>query len=198
MDYEQIQNITKKVAEVLSENPKRFRHSLGVADTAMCLAACHGADMLKAYTAGILHDNAKYIDYDKQIKMCDDLGMGITRIERDNPYLLHAKVGAYLAGEKFGINDLSITEAIKWHTTGKPAMNKIEMIIFIADYIEPMRHTAKNLEDIRKTAFISLEETVFKILGDTLDLLKAKGRTIDLMTKEAYEYYKDKLSGKDI
>ena len=194
MDYDEIQNITKQVEEVLAENPKRFRHSLGVADTAMCLAACHGADIYKAYVAGILHDNAKYIDYDEQIKLCDDLGIPISKIERDNPYLLHAKVGAYMASEKFGIKDMAITEAIKWHTTGKPAMNKLEMIIFIADFIEPMRYKAKNLDEIRSLAFKSLDEAAFKILGDTLDRLRFKGRTIDSMTNDAYEYLKNKLS----
>ena len=197
MDYDKIQEITAQVEYVLRDNPKRFRHSLGVADTAMCLAACHGADMNKAYVAGILHDNAKYIDYDEQIKLCDHLGIVISRVERDNPYLLHAKVGAFMAADKFKVNDMAITEAIKWHTTGKPGMNKLEMIVFIADFIEPMRYKAKNLEDIRRLSFKSLEETVLKILGDTLDMLKSKGRTIDPMTRDAYDYYYRKLSEKE-
>ncbi len=194
MDFERIQEITKEVEQILSESPKRFRHSLGVADTAMCLAACHGADISAAYVAGILHDNAKYIDYDEQIKMCDDLGIEISATERANPYLLHAKVGAYIASERFGIKDKSITEAIKWHTTGKPAMSKMDMIIFIADYIEPMRYKANNLAEVRRLAFKDLETTVLQILGDTLDMLKAKGRSIDSMTQTAYDYYKSKLS----
>ena len=194
MDFERIQEITKEVEEILSENPKRFRHSLGVADTAMCLAACHGADIHNAYLAGILHDNAKYIDYDKQIFMCENLGIEISDTERRNPYLLHAKVGAYIASDRFGIKDLAVTEAIKWHTTGKPAMNKLEMIVFIADYIEPMRHKVSNLTHIRRLAFKDLEATVLQILGDTLAMLREKGRAIDSMTQKAYDYYKDKLS----
>lgn len=69
--------------------------------------------------------------------------MPVTEFELDHPFLIHAKLGAYLAGKKYGVEDPEILDAITWHTTGKPEMSKLEMIIYIADYIEPQRDKAR-------------------------------------------------------
>ena len=43
--------------------PKRLRHSLGVAQTAVKLAVKYGADPVKAEIAGLLHDCSKGLSY---------------------------------------------------------------------------------------------------------------------------------------
>ena len=50
--------------------------------------------------------------------------------------LLHAKTGAEIARDVFGVSD-DVYEAIKWHTTGKADMTLLEKVIYLADYIEP-------------------------------------------------------------
>ena len=64
-------------------------------------------------------------------------------------------------------------------------------IIYISDYIEPMRSKASNLEEVRKMAFVDLDETLFKILSDTLVYLEKSSKKMDPMTMQTYEYYRE-------
>lgn len=71
-------------------------------------------------------------------------------------------------------------------------MNRLEKIVYIADYIEPMRSKALNLPFIRKMAFQDLDETMYLILHDTLEYLSKQAEVLDPMTKMAYDYYKNR------
>lgn len=177
--------------------PKRYEHTLGVAYTAANLAMVHGADVEKALTAGMLHDCAKCMSHHKQIALCKKNHIPLSEIETEkHSPLLHAKAGSCLAKKKYGVADEDILQAISYHTTGRPNMSALEKIIYIADYIEPGRERAKrsyadiqNLDEVRKMAYRDLDETLCKILSDTLDYLSQKGGLIDSMTRETYEYY---------
>lgn len=168
----------------------RFEHSEGVMYTAAALAMRYGENLEKAQIAGILHDCAKCIPDNKKLKICEKNHIEITEAEKCSPFLLHAKVGAYIAKEKYDIEDAEILDAIACHTTGKPAMTLLEKIIYISDYIEPMRNKASNLEEVRKMAFVDLDETLFKILSDTLVYLEKSSKKMDPMTMQTYEYYR--------
>ncbi len=189
MNHEKILELSAKLQQVLKGENKRYVHSVAVANTSMCLASRYDVDLEKAYIAGLLHDNAKCIDYEKQIRMCREMSVALTDFELKNPYLVHGKLGAHLLKKDFGIDDRSMSEAIKWHTTGKPCMNKLESIIFIADYIEPMRHRASNIDMIRTLAFTDINTTVKQILSDTIKMLEDNNRPIDPVAFKAYEYY---------
>lgn len=193
MNHERIKTITESVKEALALNPNRFLHSIAVADMAMCLAARYDVDLEKAYLAGILHDNAKYISNEEQIKLCSKYGLSISSIERENPYLLHAKLGAYYAYHKYGVEDPEITSAIEWHTTGKPNMSILDKIIYISDYLEPNRHHSSNLDYLRRLAFSDLDKTLATIISDTINMLRAKNRPVDDTSLEAFEFYKNIL-----
>lgn len=168
----------------------RFEHSEGVMYTAAALAMRYGEDLEKAQIAGILHDCAKCMQDGKKLKICEKNHIEITEAEKMSPFLLHAKVGAYIAKEKYDIEDTEILDAIACHTTGKPAMTLLEKIIYISDYIEPMRNKASNLEEVRKMAFVDLDEALFKILSDTLVYLEKSSKKMDPMTMQTYEYYR--------
>lgn len=172
-----------------SQDEKRFEHTLGVAYTAAALAMCHGEDIEKAKLAGLLHDCAKCISDEKKIKICQKSHVEITEVELRNPFLLHAKAGACLARNKFGVQDEDILNAILYHTTGRPNMSRLEKIIYIADYMEPSRKQAEDLPDVRKLAFQDLELTLVRILKDTLFYLQQKGNETDPMTQKTYDYY---------
>ena len=113
----------------------------------------------------------------------------MTEIELQSPYLLHSKLGAYIAEAKYDVHDEDVLEAIRNHTTGKPNMSPLDQIIFIADYIEPRRDKAPNLPEVRRMAFLDLDECCYIILRDTLNFLKSKKAKIDSMTEEAYNFY---------
>lgn len=179
----------KKLSKYLDED--RYNHTLGVMYTCAALAMVHGCDLATAQTAGLLHDSAKCIPNKKKLKICDHYNISVTEFERTHPFLLHAKLGAYLAKEKYGISDAAILSAITYHTTGKPAMSLLEKIVYIADYIEPGRCKAPHLETVRKLAFQDLDECMYEILKDTLVYLEENPKDVDSATKEAFVYYKD-------
>ena len=185
-------NLTKLDKKLQKElDYDRYRHTVGVMFTSASLAMRYGYDLNHAQTAGLLHDCAKCIPNEKKLKLCEKYGLEVTETEIKAPYLLHAKLGSYLAKEKFGVDDPQILGAIRWHTTGKPAMTLLEKIVFIADYIEPMRQKAENLPVIREMAFRDLDRAVYLTLRDTLRYL-GKGdvtREVDKMTEKAFQYY---------
>lgn len=170
----------------------RFIHTLGVAFTATSLAECHGVDMRRAETAGILHDCAKCIDVSRMEQLCEKAGYALSPMERGNGALLHSKAGCILARDKYGIEDPEILNAIACHTTGKPAMTQLEKIIFIADYIEPGRESAPHLDEIRAAAFEDLDKALRMILKDTLEYLHEGEKPIDEMTQRTYDYYHER------
>lgn len=171
-------------------NYKRFVHTLAVAGTASSLAMCYGMNIEKAELAGLLHDCAKCIDVRKMQKLCEKAGLEISPFEAGSGSLLHSKAGSVLAAEKYGCTDPDILNAIRYHTTGRPGMSLLEKIIFVADYIEPGRYTAKNLPEIRKMAFEDIDEALLKILYDTLVYLNSTGNSVDPMTQKTYDYYR--------
>ena len=181
--------IRKKLKKV--QDKDRYEHTKGVMYTAGCLAMAYGYDMQKAMLAGLLHDCAKCIPNKKKLKMCSQHHISVSEFEQEHPFLLHAKLGAYVAKAKYDVTDENILSAITWHTTGKPEMTLLEKIVYIADYIEPKRDKAPNLAIVRKLAFQDLDECMYKILGDTLAYLEENPKDIDNATKDAFLYYRD-------
>lgn len=179
--------IQKKLKKGLDED--RYRHTLGVMYTSAALAMRYGEDLQKAQLAGLLHDCAKCIPNDKKIRLCEKYNIPITSIEKDAPFLLHSKLGAYLAKTKYGVEEEDILQAITWHTTGRPEMTMLEKIVFLADYIEPMRWKASNLPVIRACAFTDIDQAVYLTLHDTLAYLESGPGKVDNMTKNACLYY---------
>lgn len=180
-------NIRKKLEKEL--DARRFEHTLGVAYTAAALAMRYQGDLEKAQLAGLLHDCAKCISNEKKLSICEKHHIPISEIERENPFLLHAKAGCYIARKQYHIQDQDILNAILNHTTGRPGMSLLEKIIYIADYIEPGRKQAPNLTRIRQLAFQELDQALLGILRDTLEYLESIDSPVDTMTRQTYDYY---------
>lgn len=168
---------------------KRYEHTLGVEYTAAALAMRYDAPIMSAQLAGLLHDCAKCLSNDKKLSICEKYNISVNEIEKRNPFLLHAKVGSFLAMNEYGVDDPDVINAILNHTTGRPGMSLLEKIVFIADYIEPGRKQAPNLAEIRKLAFVNLDQALIRILEDTLVYLKDSGGEMDPMTGKTYAYY---------
>ena len=185
--------ISQKLRKELEKQlkPDRFDHTLGVAYTSASMAFVYGADVQKALIAGMLHDCAKCMSHEEQIKICEKNKIEISDIERRNHSLLHAKVGMYLAKAKYEIDDPEILGAIRWHTTGKEDMSLLEKIVYIADFIEPNRKELEDMDIIRKEAFTDINRCLSHILHNSVIYLKTIGKECDDTTMNAYNYYKE-------
>ena len=189
---DQLRKLRKEMEKI--QDARRFEHTLGEEFTSAALAMRYGASVRDAQTAGLLHDCAKCLTDRERVSICKKNNISMTELEMENPFLLHAKVGAFLAREQYGVTDQDILDAIHNHTTGRPGMSLLEKIVFIADYMEPGRSHAPNLEEIRGMAFADLDRTLLKILGDTLDYLDGGNGDVDPMTRKTWEYYKEKAA----
>ena len=190
---EEYTRIQEKLKKKLSE--KRYAHTVGVSYTAAAMAMRYGLNVDDVAMAGLLHDCAKYMSDEELIEKCNKYGIKCSDTELRNGYLLHAKLGAYLAREKYEIKNDEICSAIRYHTTGKPAMTILEAIVFTADYIEPGRKILPNFKLIRSMAFVDIDEAVYLILKNTLSYLNDERKSednkeIDEHSVEAYKYYK--------
>ena len=172
------------------QTAKRFEHTLGVAYTAACMAFTLDVPPLKAELAGLLHDCAKCYTDKELISMCQHDKVELTSEELASPAVIHAKYGSFMAEHEFGIADSDILNAIRFHTTGRPDMSTLEKLIFTADYIEPLRDKASNLNEARRLAFTDLDECVYNILDATVTYLKSQGSVIVPDTMLAYEWYR--------
>ena len=188
-----IEEMRLKLVKELDES--RYQHTLGVMYTAAAMAMRYGEDVEKALIAGLLHDCAKCIPGTMKISLCEQNGIEISDIERQNTGLLHAKLGAYVARAEYGVEDEDILNSIKSHTTGRPDMSLLEKIIYIADFMEPGRKELPNMADVRKLAFEDIDNCLFRILKDSLVYLKSRDYAVDPMTEETYEYYKAIMEG---
>lgn len=188
MNYN-IYPLQKSISEVMSQ--KRFIHSLGVQDTCFALALRYGYPEEKARLAGLMHDCAKDLTNEVLISECEKYHIPIRGIEKEQPYLLHGKLGAYYAIHKYEVADEEIASAIAYHTTGKPNMSLLEKIVYVADYIEPNRSSEyiPDLNDIRKLAFIDLDKTVYRIASNVVNYLTESSQKMDTLTVETKDFY---------
>ena len=190
--------ITKIRRKMMTELDKdRYEHTLGVMYTAASLAMRYDEDIEKALIAGLLHDCAKCLSGDTKIKLCKKYHLNVSEVEKENPSLLHAKLGAFLAAKKYHIKDKDIINAIASHTTGCPHMSLLDKIIYIADYIEPGRKELPNMAEVRKLAFTDIDSCLYRILKDSLEYLTGMNVPIDPMTEKTYLYYKSKREEKE-
>ena len=164
-------------------NPNRVKHVLGCRDTAAELARIWGADEVDAARAGLLHDITKALDGPLQLTLCHEYGKVLDEFSENNPKTLHALTGSLVAERIFGENE-AVVSAIAHHTTGKADMNLLEMIIYVADYMEPNRDFP-GVEKLRQLAYSDIQAALKLGLEMTLEHLNRQGNEVSPESREA-------------
>ena len=164
--------------------PGRAAHVFGCEKTAVKLARCWGIDEEKARFAALLHDITKQYSHVEQLKIVKKYDILIAKDFDRFPALAHAVTGAAVARAEYGADE-EIANAIRYHTTGRPGMSKLEKILYLADYIEPTRDF-KGLEETRELAYRDLDAAVLRATAECLIYNLKKARPIHPVTIEAY------------
>jgi nicotinate-nucleotide adenylyltransferase len=167
---------------------KRIPHVLGTEQEAIHLAERYGADVHRARVAALLHDCTKKLEMDDQLALCEKYRIGLDELEQHALKLLHAKTGAAVARDVFGVDD-EIYNAIYWHTTGHADMTLLEKIIYLADYIEPSRDFP-GVDKLRKVCYDNLDAGLELGLGMTVEEMRERGNPVHRATLEALTYLK--------
>lgn len=172
-------------------NPNRVAHVLGCRDTAVALAKRWGVDETDAARAGLLHDITKALDGPLQLTLCGSYGKVLDDFSKRYPKTLHALTGSLVAERIFGENE-AVVSAIECHTTGKAAMNMLEKIIYVADYMEPNRDFP-GVDKLRQLAFSDMDEALRCGLNMTLEHLARQGAEVSPASRAALEYLNVKV-----
>ena len=183
--YEQAR---KRLKERLDR--KRYEHSLSVSDMAVRLARAYGVDERKARLAGLLHDWDKDYSDDEARARARDLGVKANPVVLDSmPRLLHGPTAALdLAREYPEIGD-DVLQAIARHTSAEVGMTDLDMIVYTADAIEPLR-PFDGMAAIRdRIGEASLEELFLATFQHVIAFLVDKKRRMHPDTVSVWNYY---------
>lgn len=183
IDSEEIKSLLK---ERLSK--KRYTHSLNVASEAQRLAKLYGADPVKAYLAGLLHDICKELPHGEQEELMLEGDMELTGTELSSKSLWHGPAGAYYVNAYLGIEDKDIINAIRFHTVGRSGMSILEEIIYMADLISEDR-SYKDVDKMRKLAYSDLNRAMLEAICFSVRSVTEKGGYIPHYTIDAYNQY---------
>lgn len=179
MDIEQIRQLIK---EQLS--PKRYEHTLRVKETAVKLAKQYDIDEYDVAIAALFHDYAKDMDEAHLQSLIKQYQLPRDLLDYD-PELWHGPVAAKLVELQYNIKNEAIYNAIYYHTTAKAEMGLLELIIFVADYIEPARKFP-GVDAVRKDARQNITIAARNALKNTIMFLLSKDVTIHPHTFLAY------------
>ena len=166
--------------------PSRVDHVLGCRQAAVELAKRWGVDETDAARAALLHDITKALDGPLQLTLSRAYGMILDTFSIRNTKTLHALTGSWVAQRIFGEND-AVVSAIASHTTGKPGMNLLETIIYVADYMEPNRDFP-GVEELRRLAYTDIYGALRLGLNMTITMLNQQGREVSPESAQTLEW----------
>lgn len=172
--------------------PKRFEHSLAVAEQAEHLAPIYGADIRKARTAGILHDIMKDAEHSAQLQIFHDFGIILDNAEKASPTCWHARAGAVFIERVLHVDDPDIVNAVRYHTTGRAGMSPLEKAVFIADFTSADRDYP-DVGEMRRLADIGSAPAMEYALAYTIRDLVNKAAVIH---PDAIDCYNELIAAK--
>lgn len=176
-----------------------FEHSRGVGMTACTLATLYGVDPQTATIAGLLHDWDRCIPNDILVLEADEYGIELDDVLIASPHLLHAHTGAISAKRYFeqrgDVPPLTseIVGAIANHTVGSPSMSELDMIVYVADMIEPTRAfpTVDTLREMAGT--VALKALFLQCYQRTMEFLVKNRRLIHPDTLSVWNHYMNEI-----
>lgn len=173
----------------MKDKPRRYAHSLGVAKTSVALARTYGVDEFEAAVAGLLHDWDKVLDDAELLARAARFGVSVVGPASLAVGLLHGPVAAHDLPHVFRGISASALRAIDRHTIGALDMGPLDMVVFVADAIEPGRHGdyARALRDMVGDA--SLDELFFQCFSQGLAYVISSGRYLYPTAVQVYNHY---------
>lgn len=165
-------------------SPIRFSHSLAVVETAVAMGERLGLNREKLGLAALLHDIAKDIPDEELLALASKNKLITCKAEEVQPDLLHGPVGAFLCRRDLHIYDQEVLQAIQYHTTGHQDMSLLDMMVFLADLVEPSR-SYEGVDELRKICKNSLNEGLLYAFDSTIQYVVKRELLIHPLTVKA-------------
>lgn len=111
--------------------PERYVHTFYVVKRGLEFATPDEYD--KVFVACLLHDCAKYIGKERYAEY------GYDKNPSTPEPVVHSYLGEKVAEMDFGVQEREILDAIRYHTTARPNMTRLDKIVYVADKTEETR-----------------------------------------------------------
>lgn len=183
-------NLTRgELLEVLKKqvSATRFEHILGVEEMTQHLCTIHDGDIVKCRTAALFHDFAKSFKREEALEILRQNGYIPDAIEEECFGLLHGKVAAFVAKNRYEVTDEETFSIIFWHTTGHENMSKNEKILFVSDALERGRKY-EGVDALRELADMDLDLAMKEIIDNQIRYVLLKKELLHPDTVLARNY----------
>lgn len=179
--------------------PNRYVHSISVAKTARKIARIYGYDDRQARMAGLLHDWDKALSPSRLADRVSDCQIAVEEgaVER-MPWILHGPTAAAVLSRQFPWLGEDVCRAIERHTVGALGMTPLDMIIFVADKIEPTHDVAAYKRLYKALGQMSLEELFFAVLKEGMAYLVRADRPISHGSLDVWNWYSEAFRSREI
>ena len=162
----------------------RYEHSLSTSRFCRILCDRFEENPAAGIIAGLGHDIAREIPGKEILSLVKD-DFPKSALELEKTVLLHGRAGAEILKERFGILDEEVLDAIRHHTLGRPGFGRLGKILFISDYLEPLR---KFIDDEFRSRVLGL--TLDEMVLAVVDHSKTREKTLAAITREMYDELK--------
>lgn len=169
----------------------RYVHTVNVAARAAELAGIYGENEYKAYRAGLLHDICKDVPKPELLALIERYEPDFAKRAPEwyeSPALWHSRAGALYAEHELKECDPDILNAVRFHTSGRTGMSRLEEIIYLADLTSAERDYP-DVEVVRKLSERDIGEAMLYSLKYIIGDLVSKGAPLTPETAGAYNQY---------
>ncbi|HWP51254.1 MAG TPA: nicotinate (nicotinamide) nucleotide adenylyltransferase [Clostridia bacterium] len=181
-----LDQLTMWLRGVLSR--ERFTHSLNVASEALRLAQTYGENGDMAYLAGLLHDCCKEQTREEMLNLLSDSDILKDPIFLTSFPVWHGFAAAIYIQRELSVLNTQIIDAVRYHTTGRGNMTRIEEIVYLADLISADRDYP-GIEALRAKAHRSIEAAMLEALQFSIQKLLKNDAPVLTDTLNAYNRY---------
>lgn len=181
-----LNSLREKVVERLGTF--RAQHVLSTEEEAARIAQVLLPDRVeKVRISALLHDITKEYTVEQQIMVFNEFGIRPDDVAMQSPKVFHARTATLILPRDYPeyCSD-EVLSAIEKHTTGSADMSVFDCILYLADYIEPLRKyedcqklrkyfwdgipkamdEAEKLQHLYKTMVMSFDMTIMNLLEE--------------------------------
>jgi predicted HD superfamily hydrolase involved in NAD metabolism len=150
------------------------------------LADRFGEDPYRAIAAALFHDSGRLPTLEEVASEMHRRGIEVPDEFQAYPKLWHALLSEHRAKHDFGIRDEGVLRAIRIHSTGDADMTRLDRILFVSDYIEPMRNF-EGLNELRELAHRDLDAAFRRAIEKKLGYIRSQNRPLHPLSAKALE-----------
>jgi len=172
--------LRSRVEERVDALPPGLRdHIHRVVEIAQELAVRHDLAPELAALGALAHDVARAMPGSELLRRAAELGLPVGLVERRVPVLLHGPVGAELLRREDGLQNSALYQAVYWHTSGHPGLDKLGRVVFLADKLDPQKiGRYPYLPLLQQLAFQDLDQAMLEFTTREITSLVAQGEMV--------------------